>query len=219
LLFLYLATAGLGATLIVLSMLLGGGEGDADLDADVDADIDADADGGDSDGGTGLFGWLPLASMRFWTFLLAAFGLTGSGLTLGGAPFALTLAVASIVALVTGSAAAAFFRALLRDRVSGETTLDSLVGREARVSLPVRPGHRGKITIKTSAGVIELTATTGDARELARGEAVLITRVDAGIADITSLAALPAPSVTSAETVPREAEKVGVEASDSVSNP
>jgi hypothetical protein len=217
-LFVYLVAAGLGVSLIAVSLILGGhdADGDAHLDADahvdgdlhvdadasadvhVDGDLHVDADGAPdaaahadaptAGGGAGLLGWLPLASMRFWTFLVAGFGLTGAGLTAGGAPWGLALAVALLVGIGGGWGAAAFFRRLLHDRVSGETSLGGLVGREAQVALPVRPLARGRILVTTGAGVVELSATTRDGAEIPRGATVLIADVRDGVADVTALA-------------------------------
>ena len=66
----YITAACIGAGLIALTLLVGG---------DHDADIDSpDAEG---DAGFDAAGWLPFASLRFWTFFSAAFGLTGIGLS------------------------------------------------------------------------------------------------------------------------------------------
>jgi membrane protein implicated in regulation of membrane protease activity len=225
-LFLYLAANGLGLTLIAVSLLLGGGDADADLDADLDGDGPGDVDGaGDVDaadaghgaaahasGSVGITGWLPLASLRFWTFLVAAFGLTGTGLTLGGAPWVAALAVAAATGIVGGWSAAHFFRYLLTDRVSGDMSLDRLVGREARVALPVRPEGRGRISVATSGGVLELTAVTRDGRPILRGETVLIASITDGVADVTALDPRPR------QIAGPNAEPVGAEGSDPVSS-
>lgn len=226
-LFLYLAATGLGLTLIAVSLLLGGGDADADADAAIDADLDAagDVDAGDVDAGdaahgeaghggssAGMTGWLPLASLRFWTFLVAAFGLTGTGLTLGGAPSILVLGVAVGTGVIGGWSAASFFRYLLTDRVSGDTSLDRLVGREARVLLPVRPEGRGRISVTTSAGVLELTAVTRDGRPIARGETVLVASITDGVADVTALDPRPRQIAGPSD------EAVGAEGSDPVSS-
>lgn len=217
-LFFYLAAAGLGVSLILVSLILGGADADADLDVDVDADldldvdadVDADADGDVHAGGVG--NWLPVGSLRFWTFLVAAFGLTGSGLTLGGAPWGLVLAVALTIGVGTGWSAAAFFRYLLNERVSGEVALDHLTGREAKVVLDVRPDRRGRILVHTHAGTMELSATTGDAHAISRGDAVLITGVRDGVADVTSLAPGPRDAVNDAERAPPTASQASTKA-------
>ena len=72
----YLFCVALGGILILASILFG----DADIEADVDVDADADLDQEIS------VEWsvLPFGSLRFWTFLVECFGLTGALLTLVG---------------------------------------------------------------------------------------------------------------------------------------
>ena len=91
LIYAYLVSLIVGGVLLGASILLGGKDLDADADADVDLDVDADADAdldldADADGefdkdvgGHGDFsGFLFMfLSLRFWTFFLAFFGLTG----------------------------------------------------------------------------------------------------------------------------------------------
>lgn len=199
---LYLATAACGVVLIGVSVLLGGSadaDADLDLDADVDVDVDVDVDADvDVDGdaevdhdATGLFAlgsWLPFLSMRFWTFFVFSFGLSGSLLTFFAVPWLLTLLLALGLGFGLGWAAALFFKALLRDQVTGDTGLEALVGREATVVLNIREGARGKIAIESYAGRIELLATSGDGRALSRGERVLVAHVQDGVADVTRLA-------------------------------
>lgn len=215
-LFFYLAAAGLGVSLILVSLLLGGADADADLDVDVDADLDLDVDADlDADGDVhagGVGNWLPVGSLRFWTFLVAAFGLTGTGLTVGGAPWGLVLVVALTIGIGTGWSAAAFFRYLLNERVSGEVALDHLTGREARVVLEVRPDRRGRVLVQTHAGTMELSATTGDDRAIARGDSVLITSVRDGVADVTSLAPGPSEAAVEAERTPPTASEMSTKA-------
>ena len=204
---LYLGTAACGVVLVVVSMLLGGGDADADLDVDADvdldmdvdvdmdvdadvdfdADVDADADVDHGHGGGGLSSWLPLASARFWTFLVMTFGLTGTGLTLLGVPWVVTLVISLVVGAGLGWLAAMLFRTLLKDRVSADTGLSSVIGREGKVVLPVRDGARGKIAVDTLDGRIEMIAVTGDGRDLDRGERILVADVRDGVADVTSL--------------------------------
>src|SRR5688572_28183196 len=96
---LYLAALGFGCSLIVVSLLLGGGETkdfDKDLTVDKGFDLHAAAHGGPA-GQTAHdvpSAWSPFLSMRFWTFGAASFGLAGTMLSLLGLPEMLVLAVA-----------------------------------------------------------------------------------------------------------------------------
>lgn len=181
-------------------------DGEVDLDADMDADGDLDLDGeadldgdvemdGEAEGfdkdasGLGDFIWLPIFSMRFWTFGTAAFGFTGVALSYGGLPWLLVLGLATLFGSVMGTAAAYFFRMLKKDSVSGSTTTRAYVGEQARVVLPIEPNGRGKIVLETAAGDVELVATTRDATPIERGSTVIVAGFREGIADVSSLGA------------------------------
>jgi membrane protein implicated in regulation of membrane protease activity len=186
----YLACAGLGLTLIVVSLLFGGDHDTAMLDLDADADLDVDSPPGaltDLEHAAEIGPWLPFASMRFWTFSFASFGLIGASLSALALPWWVALAAAVIGGGTLGTGAAAMFRALARDKVSGDLQLHHLVGQEGTVTLVVRPGGRGKVLVQTSAGAMELTAITSDPQAIERGSRVLIASVEGSTLNITVL--------------------------------
>lgn len=220
---LYLFTLLFGGLLIGVSLLLGGHDvehdtdaTDAGLDHDVDAEADADVDldhdhdhdhDFDKDIGEAAKGvadalrgtepgpWLPFLSIRFWTFSAAAFGLTGLLLTLFGIPEILGALIAAAMGLSVGLGAAWVFRQIKTDTVSGDVDLRRLIGQEARVLLPVRPGDMGKVVVRTMGGHIELLAITRDTQVLEPGSTVLIAHVDKGVADVTSLPGAGGPGL------------------------
>lgn len=203
----YALFAAFGGALVLASLLLGGGDADADVDADadlaLDVDADADADGGfvfDGDGDadhahaltavghdSAAWLWLPIFSLRFWSFGSAAFGGVGLMLALVGLSPLVHLPVAAVMGVVTGSAATWLFRQLRGDLVSGDVTLDRFAGEVAVVVLRVRPGAIGKIRLQTSAGSVELPARSRDGVELGTGERVLVAAIHDGTADVTGL--------------------------------
>ncbi len=211
----YLGALVLGGVLIGASIVLGAGDADldldsdldvdldadvdldvdadldldADLDADVDADLDADADAGhavghDLDAGT----WLPFLSLRFWTFALMSFGLTGtlSRLLLDVA-LPVELGTSVLVGLGIGWAAAWTFRRLKNTTVSGSTQLTGLQGTEATILLPVGPGKVGKVRALVDGQAVALLARTGDDALLPRREPVLVVDVQDGVAVVTAI--------------------------------
>jgi hypothetical protein len=131
--------------------------------------------------------WLPLLSLRFWTFFAAAFGLTGLLLSAVGLGALASFAVALPNAIGLATAVAWFFRTVRQEEVSGDTDLAYLTHQEARVLLPIRPGELGKIAIQTMAGRVELPARTRDARPIEPGAWVLIASVEGGTAEVTRL--------------------------------
>jgi len=200
---LYLGTLIFGSVLIGVSLLFGGDAGDADLEADADMDLDADADmdldaESELDAGAGSAGevdtrlrkkglWLPVFSMRFYTFATFALGLGGLIMTAFGVPTLLTLGISVAMAVVVGWLAALAFRKAYSDTVSGAVSVQQHVGAEARVLLAITSEKRGKVVLKTAAGRLELFAETHDDHTFNPGETVLIAHIDHGIANVTSL--------------------------------
>jgi hypothetical protein len=189
---LYLAALGFGCSLIVVSLLLGGGE-----TKDFDKDVAVGQGQLDLHGGVDHVGhegahdaptvWSPFLSMRFWTFGAASFGLAGTMLSLLGLPTLLVLAVALVIGGGLGTGAAWFFRALKRDQVSGETSLSRFAGEEARVVVGIRSSQPGKIAVHTLAGRVEMPATTRDPQPIAVGSTVIVASVRDGVADVSRL--------------------------------
>lgn len=193
---LYIATALIGGTLIVLSAL--GGLGDdaeldvdhdvdldvdaLDVDVDVDVDVDADADVDavhalDVVDAEGV--WLPFLSLRFWTYTAAGFGLTGSLLTwLGSLPAVGTAIAAGGTGLVAGLSMAYLMRAVKRGEASGQVRVSDYVGAEGTVMVAIAPGAVGKIRTRIRGEEIDLVAVTAGSDALARGEAIMIIEMD-----------------------------------------
>jgi hypothetical protein len=212
---LYLAALGFGGTMILVSLILGGGDKelghheadhnldksfDKSLDKTFDKDIahDADHDANHDtdknvDKNLAFSAWW-LLSMRFWTFGLATFGLTGTLLSILSVPALLTAILAVAVGLGLGFGAARLFRALNQDEVSGATELSRYVGEEARVVVPVRREQPGKIAIQSMAGRVEMLATTRDQEPLEVGTAVLVASIERGVADVSRMPVLPGSS-------------------------
>jgi hypothetical protein len=135
--------------------------------------------------------WLPFLSFRFWTFGTATFGATGALLWILGFADLVSAGISAPTGIVLGAAAAWIFRQIRADRVTADVGLGRIVGHEARVLLPVRPGDVGKILVKTPGGRVELPARTRDEHEIDAGATVLVTEVANGIADVTSISAPP----------------------------
>ncbi len=190
----YLAALIFGLGTIALQFVMGGdgdaeADVDADLGADADLDLDADADvdaGGSGDAGeahhTGHIdkdlGFLPIfLSLRFWTFGLLAFGLTGALLHfLRLASGGITAILASVMFLLAGFLASWSIRALSRAELSSGADRDDAVGQIGRVLLPCDPSRRGKVRIQLRGQTLDLIAST-DETALGAGDYVLIEEV------------------------------------------
>ncbi|NCG21746.1 MAG: hypothetical protein GWP91_22240 [Rhodobacterales bacterium] len=172
----------LGGVMLGASILFGDADADVDGDLDLDGDVDHD--------GPGDVSVLPFASLRFWTFMVEAFGLTGALLTLMGVSGAAAVGIALFTGSVVGYAAFALFLHLAAEQVSGLVHLTDQEGQEARVLIRIPVSGTGKIVMQNQAGRIELMARSGDLDEIAVGDSVLVVSINNGVADVTAI--LPA---------------------------
>jgi membrane protein implicated in regulation of membrane protease activity len=189
---LYLIALLVGGFLLALSMF-GGHDADADVSADADVDADADIDGG-HDGFDAALAWLPVASLRFWTFFAAFFGLTGLVLDLGKltGPW-LGLGLAAGVGYLCGASMTAIVRRLRRERVDSSLSAEDCVGETARVVLPVSSDRAGKIRLQIKGRTIELVAETDEETELAVGQSCMVYEIKDGHAVVARAAELESP--------------------------
>ncbi|MGE0322199.1 MAG: hypothetical protein AB7K71_10655 [Polyangiaceae bacterium] len=184
----YLAALIVGFGTIALQLLMGG-SGDGDTEAggggDADADTEAELDHGDvSHDGEGAHvhadgGFLPIfLSLRFWTFSLLAFGLSGSLLHfLDWASSITALIVAVSLGLLSGFGVSWVFRALGRAQTTSGGTARDAVGQVGKVLVPCTKGGRGKVRIELRGQTVDFMVTT-DEEALAAGDLVLVEDVD-----------------------------------------
>jgi len=126
-------------------------------------------------------------SLRFWTFALASFGLTGTLMTLllKMQPW-LSLPVSLAAGFGIGVSVASAFRLANKRQVGTIADVNTLLGREGIVLLAVEPGKAGKIRVTHDGQSLDLLARTRDPRRFERGERVLVVDMQAGEATITS---------------------------------
>lgn len=185
----YLFCAVLGGGLVLFS-LLGG-----DSDDGLTEGLEAEPGSGAGASPTGVAGELLLGFFRVrnLTFLLAAFGVTGLlGHWLGLAPL-LTAALATGLGLVAAMLVHGTFTWLRRTDSARDVLEDSdLEGSFARVVVPITPGGRGRISCEASGQQLYLTARlSGQAGDsLPVGAPVVILRMEAGVAEVTSAPSL-----------------------------
>lgn len=153
----YLWSAAIGGSLLVLLVLMMLIGGDADADADVSPDIDV-GDIGDADPSRVLFELSTKTVIAFVTF----FGLAGMSATKAGMTNGTSLAIA------LGAGAVAFFlvgqamQALRSLQSNGSAALSSAVGQRARVDLRVPEKHTGtgKVQVIVGGRMLTRKATT-----------------------------------------------------------
>jgi membrane protein implicated in regulation of membrane protease activity len=135
---------------------------------------DATVHDGDAHAGGHEGPWTFVASLRFWCFLLLAFGLVGTATTLFHFASPLVTFVAAVIAGIgSGVFAVTVIRALSRRAPSSLPTTDQdVVGLVGRVIVPASEGAKGKVRIDVKGSYVDCVAI---AREpLAVGDSVVV---------------------------------------------
>ncbi len=193
----YLFAMVLGVGLVLFSVL-GGGDSDAmDLDAEVDADLEVEHAGGVAAGVGEIV--LGLFRPRNLTFLLAAFGTTGTLLTLAGTNAASAFLLASSMGVGAWLLTHAVFTWLRRTDSAIDALSDrDLEGSIGTVTLPIAPGQRGRITVMVAGRQAYLTARLDPevTEGLGVGTEVLIRHTEGGVAEVIPTAQLGLPPTT-----------------------
>lgn len=185
----YLIALVVGGGLLLLSLLTGGeGDADADLDTDLAADAELGLDGelaaegelAADAGGFDLGAWLPIASLRFWTFFTAFFGATGVALTLNEPTLSViaTALIASGMGYVCGTGAVVAFRYMRSSQTSSEVSVGDYMGESAIVRVSVARGKVGKVRLEVKGRRVELLAKTDEPEPFAVREQAMIYAVD-----------------------------------------
>jgi membrane protein implicated in regulation of membrane protease activity len=177
----YLAALIIGFGTIALQLFMAGdADGDADaghvdMEADAGGDADADADHGHDHAGHGDGGFLPIfLSIRFWTFTLLAFGLSGTLLHyLDLTSRMIVPFIALGLGLGSGLLASLTFRALQKTEATSSGSASEAVGQLAKVLVPPKKSARGKIRVSIKGQTVDLMATT-DEEEIEAGQFVLV---------------------------------------------
>ncbi|OKH43367.1 hypothetical protein NIES30_25130 [Phormidium tenue NIES-30] len=170
--------------IFVLLAAVGGFDG-VDIDADFDVDAAAAVSIDDIDAGTQIDQtltalrdrwWLPFLSLRFWTFALCFFGLTGLLLNLVQPNLAewLGALIAVLMGLFCGLVAALVLRSLGRQSVSSLIRSETLIGQLATVEIPFDTNSRGKVSLSMAGSTVSFFAITQEEREFQAGETVLV---------------------------------------------
>lgn len=160
-LYVFVGALVLGGVVLGASLLLGDGHGGEGGDAgDPGADslgVHVDAEGVDAIIGA-------FRSLRFWTFFLTFFGLTGVALLKLGVTQSTVLA--TIAALAMGSFAGTSvvwaYRTINRrssNSLSGES---DLIGKTGRILVAVSPGVLGKLRVQVKGSTVDLLAKSDE---------------------------------------------------------
>lgn len=184
--YLYLFALVLGGVLLGASLILGGhgapGEGDAS------ADGAAHPDAPDEAGVESLL--VAFLSLRFWTFFLAFFGLTGVVLDgLGLVASSLLAAVLSAaMGVATGAAAVWVMRRVRGDETNSAAIAKDYVGRTGRVLVGLGPGKVGKVRLEVRGASVDLLCVPIDGQTVEPKEEVIVVEMDGTHAKVAKLA-------------------------------
>jgi hypothetical protein len=175
----YLVCLIVGGVLVAVSLLGGDHHGDAGGHGpDAHAHEHGGAAGDHSGALDALSSWLPLSSLRFWTFFAAFFGLTGIALSLVTATSPVATAIAAVaVGYGAGIALARSIRALQASASNSSLAAADLVGATAKVLVPLAAGRTGKVRLHIKDRTVDLLAEAGETEELAAGESALVIAV------------------------------------------
>src|SRR3970282_230454 len=180
----YIFAAVLGGGLLLLSQLAG------------DHDANGGAGAGDHGHGpdVGVHGpaelLLGFFRPRNLIFFLAAFGISGTLLTLTGSVAPLALGLSVIMGLAAMALTHGVFTWLRRSDTAADTVADAdLEGSVGRVVLPIRPGERGRIACLVGDQETHITARLAEGVEqaLEAGREVVVIRMIDGEAEVADL--------------------------------
>lgn len=121
-----------------------------------------------------------LKTLKFWTFALCFFGLTGlvlSHLPVGLPPNFIAIA-AVLMGIVCGSLVAGSLRFLGQRQVDSLVRANDLVGLTGIVEVPFDRTNRGKVRLVLKGSTIDLIASTDDEQPLQQGDRVLVVSAD-----------------------------------------
>lgn len=189
----YIIFAIIGGGLIVVSAL---GSGDHGHGGDVHAG-DTDLHGGDhdlshghDDSGPGHHDgpWVPFFSLRFWTYMLGVFGLTGLLLTLlTDAREPLIASLSAGTGFLSGLVSAALVRWISTHEADSTTREKDLLGLRAKVTVPIREQQLGRIRTTVKGELLDLLATAEEPKALPEGSEVVIIGMENGRATVMPL--------------------------------
>ena len=180
----YLFSLIAGGILLGASIVLGGGGHGGDVHA-----TGADHTGADDHAPGALGGALAmLVSLRFWTFFLAFFGLTGIVFTtLELAPWPVSALAALVMGFSAGFGASLIVKQLSGKESNSASSSADYIGKTAVVLVPAGKGLLGKVRLTLKGSMIDVLATCDDEVPFAIKDEVLIVEMDGTTARIARL--------------------------------
>jgi membrane protein implicated in regulation of membrane protease activity len=170
--YLYLFSLVVGGGLLGASIVLGGHGAGADIHG---ADTLAPAGHeGPLGGAESYLYWL--VSVRFWTFFVAFFGLTGlvfDGFGLVSSQIA-TAVIATATGSIAGGSAMFVLRKLTKDDTNSAVSSRDYVGRTGRVLVGFAAGGVGKVRVEVKGSSIDLLAMPEDEHSYSPNDEIIV---------------------------------------------
>jgi len=171
----YLIALIIGGVLLALTLVLGGAAEHSADTGGADTDHGGDADSDHPSALDAVFGWVPVTSLRFWTFFAAFFGGVGTVVSAWGLAGPVPAAVFAIAAgYLSGLIMDRSMRYLRRSDSDSSLAGRDLVGAGAEVLVTVASGAPGKVRVRMKGRSVDLLAETDDEAALAAGQEVTV---------------------------------------------
>lgn len=179
------AAGGVFVLMAVLSGVDGADFADHDFEVHVDHDVELDVELAEQQSPDSPFRspstpWYSVFSivktLKFWTFAICFFGLTGlvlSHLTVK-LPASLIAMMAIAMGIICGSLVAGSLRWLRRRPVDSLVRANDLVGLTGTVEVPFDKTSRGKVRLLVKGTMIDMIANTDEEKALQTGDRVLV---------------------------------------------
>ena len=182
----YLIIAIVCGVLLIVMAIFGGDFLDMDIDMGADVDVDMDGLGGHLDPGFGDFasGLSPLSPPLLLAFG-ASVGAFGSIFeTLGYGPIWTPLYAGILATVMAVAIFYVLFKVFIKSQATTSVNFRTLIGEEAVVTVPIKPGEQGQLLIVTEArGRTLITAISGDV-EIPTDSIVVIEKMTGSIASV-----------------------------------
>lgn len=164
---LYLFFLAVGAPLLLWMVFFGDGDGDGfGIDGDGEMTV------------------VPLSAIAAFMTTFGGIGVIGQ---LTGAGFLATLVLAVVLAVAVGYASHRLFKWIKMPGATSEVTDFELEGKIARVSIPISSSFRGRIVVDMAGASEQMTAAPADGSSMDVGDAVVIVRIERGVALVAPL--------------------------------
>jgi len=172
--YIYIASLIIGGGIISYSLMFG----------------DTDTDGFDSQhSDMDTSGPLGFLSLRNVIFFLTFFGLTGSLLDFFDFFGFVAFFIALIVGIGAGYSNHKLYKYLIATESGDPTDLRDLIGKPARVKLPISKNRKGMLVLESGGRTIDIIAMideSSDSEKIEQGQEVLITNFDNNIAYVAA---------------------------------